>query len=69
VAASGHEHRAIESTFHYRRQPDALLQRPWHPGSLARERIGPTRLALLQTSQLALIGRPRFLSFADEATG
>jgi len=69
VAASGYDHRAIESTFHYRRKPDALLERPRHPANVGREPIGPTRLTLLQTSQFDAIGRPRFSDFADETIG
>jgi hypothetical protein len=57
VAASGYEHRAIESTFHYRRRPDALFATPRRPANLGEERIGPTRLALPQTSQRAFAVR------------
>jgi hypothetical protein len=58
VAASGHAHRALPGTFHYRRRPDALRQTapstPW-PGEVGR--IGPTRLAGLRAPHLALAAR------------
>jgi hypothetical protein len=57
VAAGGREHRAIASTFHYRRRPEALLKRSRVPVDLMEGRTGPTRLAGLQIPQLALAAR------------
>jgi hypothetical protein len=66
VAASGYEHRAIPSTFHYRRYPYALLETPRSPANSREERIGPTRLSLLQMPQLAFAARPGFGSLDDD---
>jgi hypothetical protein len=57
VAAGGHEHRAVASTFHYRRRPEALLRRPQVKAGFTEGRIGPTRLAGLQIPQFAFAAR------------
>jgi hypothetical protein len=54
VAAAGCELRAVASTFHYRRRPNSLLLSA--SNLTTRDgRIGPTHLAVLQTSELAFV--------------
>ncbi len=57
VAAAGYEHRTVRSTFHYRRRPEALLKIPRTPAPEDGKRIGPTRLAMIQTARFAHAAR------------
>ena len=66
VAAGGYEHRAVLSTFHYRRRPNALLKAPRTPDLVGEDRIGPTRLAAVQMPQYVHAARAGFAVSGDE---
>lgn len=66
VAAAGYEHRAIHSTFHYRRRPEALLKMPRTPLQSGPDRIGPTRLAMVQMPRLTQMARTGFALGDDD---
>jgi hypothetical protein len=65
VAAGGYEHRALASTFHYRRCRDALLIGHQLRAGSSEGRIGPTRLSAIQVSHLAFTARAGFQGPGD----
>jgi hypothetical protein len=65
VAAGGYEHRALSSTFHYRRCPDVFQKSPPLRAAVSEGRIGPTRLSAIQISHLAFTARTGFRGPGD----
>lgn len=57
IAARGHAHRAVPCTFHYRRVPEAVLNTSQIVPSASEDRIGPSRLAKLQSASVIFTAR------------